>query len=63
MPVPTAPAGTQQRVLVREWELLQTDHDPDDPFDATREVVFGPIEFRSVASVRERLVYADTFAL
>ena len=63
VPVPTAPAGTQQRVLVREWELLQTDHDPDDPFDATREVVFGPIEFRTVARVRERLVYADTFSL
>jgi hypothetical protein len=61
--VPDAPAGTTQRVLVREYELLETDPDPEDPLGATRLIHSGPVEFPTVVTIRQRVVYADTFLL
>jgi hypothetical protein len=63
VPVPDAPAGTTQRVLVREYELLETDPDPEDPLGATRLIHSGPVEFPTVVTIRQRVVYADTFLL
>jgi len=56
---PTA-AGSSYRVLVQEYEIHPTDPgDTLDPFNA--EWSSGPVEFPT--QVRQRLVYADTFAL
>jgi hypothetical protein len=63
VPLTAAPAGAVQRVLVREYELLETDPDQDDPLDATRVILTGPFEARTLHHVRERLVYADTLAV
>lgn len=58
--VPPAVPGVAARVLVQEFEIHPTDPgDTLDPFDA--EWRSGPIEFPT--QVRQRLVYADTFAL
>jgi hypothetical protein len=56
--------GWTYRVLLREFEIHPTDAgDTSDPFDAAWELHTGPIEFRRVRQVRQRLVYADTFKI
>lgn len=61
--VSTAPVGARQRILVREYELLETDPDPDDPLGATFKFRFGPVEFPETVNMRSRIVYADTWEL
>lgn len=61
VPVAEAPAGFSRRLLVREYERIETDPDAEDPLEATRVIHAGPVEFPSIVHVRERVVYADTF--
>ena len=55
VPVPTKPSGTQQRIAVCEFEVLETDESEK---DAT--IMTGFFDFRPV---RFRMVYADHLAL
>ena len=53
--MPTKPSGTQQRIAVCEFEVLETDESEK---DAT--IMTGFFDFRPV---RYRMVYADHLAL
>lgn len=61
--VPTAPAGTRRRVLVREYELHWTDDPSPDPLARTEAFFPGSVATHHDKFVRERLVYADSWEL
>ncbi|MBU9763552.1 hypothetical protein FR943_06815 [Mycobacterium sp. TNTM28] len=56
--------GWTYRVLLQEFEIHPTDDgDTEDPFEAAWQLRTGSVEFPNLRPVRQRLVYADTFAL
>ncbi|MEN0072560.1 MAG: hypothetical protein AAGC63_16395, partial [Propionicimonas sp.] len=61
--VPDPGAGQVSRLMVREYERLESDPDDDDPFGSVVTVTHGPVEFPTTRHLRERLVYADALDL
>ncbi len=61
LPKQSVPEGEEWRILVREYEIHETDPDEVDPFDAVEDQRVEIFFFSITRTVRARLVYADAF--
>ena len=61
LPKQSVPEGEEWRILVREYEIHETDPDEVDPFDAVEDQKVEILFFSITRKVRARLVYADAF--